>query len=192
MFGVIPTNVSTGGEIIEWGGNVTDSAMIMFFILACLTALVNTTLAMLVSLRLYLHQKHTRKILGSEYGSPYSRIITICIEACALIVICECLFIVLFFVPGRSSTIPEQLMVHVSVISPLLIISRTARGKDAISTLRREQTLREGAQERQLRLETLRFSSSEGSLVDQVTNGVEVGRQDVCISVSGAPDREEC
>ncbi|KAJ3505394.1 hypothetical protein NLJ89_g7441 [Agrocybe chaxingu] len=111
-------------------------AKMVFLVLVALTTLVNITLAMLVTLRLHRHQRDTRKILGREYGSPYSRTIALCVESCALIVVFDLIFIALAFEQANASMIPEQLLAHVSVVSPLLLIARVARGTDALNTLK--------------------------------------------------------
>ncbi|CAA7270524.1 unnamed protein product [Cyclocybe aegerita] len=139
-----------------------------FFItllLVSLTSFVNLALAALVTVRLHYHQRNTRKILGTEYGSPYSRTIAICIESCALIIVVDLAFIVLFLLNSDTSVIPGQLLVQASILSPFLIISRVARRTDVLSTMRTQLNIHE----RQLqleeggRLETLRFIFSHAS-----------------------------
>ncbi|CAA7270520.1 unnamed protein product [Cyclocybe aegerita] len=137
---------------------ILNDPRMIFLVLVALTTLVNTTLATLVTLRLYQHQRSARKVLGSEYGSPYSRTIAICVESCALIVIFDLIFIVLAFQQANASMIPEQLLAHISVVSPFLLIARVARGTDVLHTLksRGNPDVASG------RLETLRFHHPPG------------------------------
>ncbi|CAA7270525.1 unnamed protein product [Cyclocybe aegerita] len=147
--------------------DIPTNPFFITLLLVSLTSFVNLALAALVTVRLYYHQRNTRKILGTEYGSPYSRTIAICVESCALIFVVDVAFIVLFLLDTDTSAIPIQLLAHASVLSPFLIISRVARKKDALSTMKtqpnihqRRPQLEEGGG-----LDTLRFNcASEGQL----------------------------
>ncbi|PPQ82746.1 hypothetical protein CVT25_009300, partial [Psilocybe cyanescens] len=52
----------------------------------CISAFANILLATLISVRLIQHQRHLRKTLGKSHGSLYTRVITMCVESSALIV----------------------------------------------------------------------------------------------------------
>jgi len=45
-------------------------------VLVAFSTLVNIILALLIVLRLVQHQRHIREVLGSEHGSPYSKVTT--------------------------------------------------------------------------------------------------------------------
>ncbi|KAJ3505395.1 hypothetical protein NLJ89_g7440 [Agrocybe chaxingu] len=138
-----------------------DNQMLLTLSLVSLTSFVNLTLAVLVTVRLYHHQRNTRKILGAEYGSPYSRTITICVESCALIVVVDLAYIILLILNPNTSAVFGQLLVHASVLSPLLILSFVVRRTDMLSTMKPEPNRRlelEGG-----RLETLRFNVNHAS-----------------------------
>ena len=62
-----------------------------------LSILINIVLAVLIVSRLVYHQRYDRNTLGVEHGSPYTNIITMCVESCALIVIFGGLFTGLYF-----------------------------------------------------------------------------------------------
>jgi len=52
-----------------------------------LSALVNIILAALIIFRLIYHRRYIRNALGAEHGSPYTNIMTMCVESSALMVI---------------------------------------------------------------------------------------------------------
>ena len=84
--------------------------------LALSSTLVNIILASLISFRLVRQQRHIRKVLGAEHGSPYSKIITICVESSALIVIFNAIYIVLGYMQSTGSVfIPLLLLPHICV-----------------------------------------------------------------------------
>jgi len=83
-----------------------------------LSTFVNIILAFLIILRLVHHQQHIRKVLGAEHGSPYSKVITMCVESSALIVIVGGAYVVLCFRPGwanGSVIVPFLLLPHICV-----------------------------------------------------------------------------
>ncbi|PPQ91539.1 hypothetical protein CVT25_008807 [Psilocybe cyanescens] len=52
----------------------------------CISAFANILLAILISFRLTQHQRYLRKTLGKSHGTVYKRVITMCVESSALIV----------------------------------------------------------------------------------------------------------
>ena len=62
-----------------------------------LSALVNIILAALIIFRLVYHRRHARNALGVEHGSPYTNIITMCVESSSLMVISSGLYTILGF-----------------------------------------------------------------------------------------------
>ena len=52
-----------------------------------LSAFVNIILAMLIVFRLVYHRRYVQNALGAEHGSPYTNIMTMCVESSALMVI---------------------------------------------------------------------------------------------------------
>ncbi|KAF8965536.1 hypothetical protein BDZ97DRAFT_1811174 [Flammula alnicola] len=104
-----------------------------------ITTFVNFVLAGLIAGRLLYHQETMRRILGPQYGSPYMRVIVMCVESCFLIVV-TCGAYVILFVRGNAATfngciIPLLLIPHICVISPLIIVYQVAKGR-AVTTLR--------------------------------------------------------
>jgi len=79
---------------------------------------VNIILAALIILRLIHHQRHIRKVLGAQHGSPYSKVITMCVESSALIVIFSGVYTVLDLAEGDGSLIPFLLLPHICVGGP--------------------------------------------------------------------------
>jgi hypothetical protein len=126
-----------------------------------LLSTANITLASLIILRLVRHQRHVRKVLGAEHGSPYFTVITMCIESSALIVIFSAVYIVIVLMrPIQTGSVfaPLLLLPHIcvgglgsydflctsriffvrniiQVISPLLIVYRVAKGRTTTTTL---------------------------------------------------------
>jgi hypothetical protein len=113
-----------------------DSAnLVMILVPISFSTLVNIILALLIVLRLIHHQRHIRKVLGADHESPYSKVITICVESSALIVIFSGAYTALVFEQAYLSTIPFLLLPHIFVISPLLIVYRVAQGRAMTTTL---------------------------------------------------------
>ena len=84
-----------------------------------MSTFVNIVLALLIIFRLVHHQRQMRKILGAEHGSPYSHIITMCIESSALIVVFSVAYIVLgFWRANGPAIIPLLLLPHICVRGP--------------------------------------------------------------------------
>ncbi|KIM43508.1 hypothetical protein M413DRAFT_25866 [Hebeloma cylindrosporum] len=110
---------------------------ILATVLILFSTLVNIILAALIILRLIHHQRHIRKVLGAQHGSPYSKIITMCVESSALIVIFSGVYSVISLAEadGPSELIPFLLLPHICVISPLLIVYRVAKGRAVTTTL---------------------------------------------------------
>ncbi|KAF8965537.1 hypothetical protein BDZ97DRAFT_2074588 [Flammula alnicola] len=91
------------------------SPLIPTIITASLTTFANLIFAILIAGRLYYHQETMRRVLGSQYGSPYRRVIAI------------------DEVTFNGCIIPLLLLPHICVISPLLIVYQVAKGKSASS-----------------------------------------------------------
>jgi len=84
-----------------------------------LSLLVNIILAALIVSRLICRRSHFRDILGSEHGSPYINIMTMCVESSALVVIFNGTYTALTFAQRRpdayGALIPFQLLPHIFV-----------------------------------------------------------------------------
>lgn len=117
------------------------SSVVMF----C-TTFVNLVLSLLIFLRLIYYQRYISKTLGTAHGSPYLKVITMCVESCALIVVFSTTNIVMIIKNDTSYLIPFLLFPHIcvsfpfppmieryltgpKVISPLLIVYRVAIGR---------------------------------------------------------------
>ena len=136
------------------GLGIRDSTFAM--VLIAFSTLVNIILALLIVLRLVHHRRHIRKVLGVEHGSLYSKVITMCVESSALIVIFSGVYTALIFEQAHGSLIPFLLLPHIcvgnlefrcastidflfamlsQVISSLLIVYRVAKGRVMTTTL---------------------------------------------------------
>ncbi|KAF8811730.1 hypothetical protein BYT27DRAFT_7336054 [Phlegmacium glaucopus] len=98
-------------------------------VMICVTVALNVLTAILITLRILHFEKYTRKTMGVEHNSPYMTVLIICVESSALMVIFSLIYFILVFQQANASYIPMQLLVHVYVLSPLLIVYRVARGK---------------------------------------------------------------
>ena len=79
-----------------------------------LSALLNIILATLIVLRLLYHGRRIRNTLGLEHGSPYTKIITICVESSALMVIASGLYPILWALPAKASTTAQGFMININ------------------------------------------------------------------------------
>ena len=83
-----------------------------FLAITAVTVLLNFVTAILITLRiLYL----IRETVGLESKHPYIRIITICVESSALIVVFGLIYLILYFKANNASIVPLELLVHVYV-----------------------------------------------------------------------------
>jgi hypothetical protein len=64
-----------------------------------LSTLANIIFAVLIVSRLIYHRRCVRNALGVQHGSPYTNIITMCVESSALMVIVGSLYVIGCFVP---------------------------------------------------------------------------------------------
>jgi len=103
-----------------------------FLVVIGVTVILNLVTATLITLRILFFQRHIRKTIGLEPGdSPYMTVLALCVESSALIVVFSLIYFILYFQQANASYIPMQLLVHVYVLSPLLIVYRVAHGKAA-------------------------------------------------------------
>ena len=80
-----------------------------------LSTLVNTILAALIISWLVSHRRYIRNTLGVEHGSPYTNMITMCIESSALMLIFGGLFNGLYFVSGDGEYFMNSITPHIFV-----------------------------------------------------------------------------
>ena len=80
-----------------------------------LSTLVNIILAVLIVSRLVYHRRYIRNTLGVGHGSPYTNIITMCVESSALMVIATVLYTVLSFVSQTTIDIIYDITSHICV-----------------------------------------------------------------------------
>ena len=89
-----------------------EYAYIAFF---SLSTLVNIILAVLIVSRLVYHRRYIRNTLGVGHGSPYTNIITMCVESSALMVIATVLYTILSFVSRRGIGLMYDITAHIGV-----------------------------------------------------------------------------
>ena len=97
----------------------SSAAILVTTIALSITAAVNCILTSLISGRLWAHQDGMRRVLGPQYGSPYLKLIVMCVESCFLIVVNSMAFVVLFASGDRTrfggAIIPLLLLPHICV-----------------------------------------------------------------------------
>ncbi|PPQ72830.1 hypothetical protein CVT26_003339 [Gymnopilus dilepis] len=142
--------------------NSSQSA-ISSFVMFC-TTFVNLTLTSLIFFRLLYYQRFISKTLGAAHASTYTRVITMCIESCALIVVISTTNIVMIITNNVGYLIPFMLLPHICVISPLLIVYRVAVGRSA-NTRRppADLTLGHHSDERVGPFSSIRFNQPEST-----------------------------
>jgi hypothetical protein len=81
-----------------------------------LSTVANFILAALIVLRLIFHRRHVRNVLGAEHGSPYTNVMTMCVESSALMVVISGVCVALNFTVGSwYYWIPYLLYPHICV-----------------------------------------------------------------------------
>ena len=80
-----------------------------------LSALVNIILAALIVSRLVYHRRCVRNSLGREHGSPYTNVITMCVESSALMVITSGLHTILYFLSSQWEIFMFYIIPHIYV-----------------------------------------------------------------------------
>ncbi|KAF9476843.1 hypothetical protein BDN70DRAFT_995384 [Pholiota conissans] len=108
--------------------------------LLAVTITINLILSGLIVSRLLYHERALKSVLGvKEKTSPLRRIMAMCVESCALIVIFAVISLGMEWSPSdlvwNLSLIPATLLPHICVISPFLIIIRVANGRAPSTTL---------------------------------------------------------
>ncbi|KJA17539.1 hypothetical protein HYPSUDRAFT_1014773 [Hypholoma sublateritium FD-334 SS-4] len=90
----------------------------------------NIVLCLLIVVRLHHHQKRIESVLGKKRGSPYRRIMVMCVESCAFIVAIVFLGGILWGAAGLTySIISLMLLPQACSISAIMLVSRVARGR---------------------------------------------------------------
>ena len=78
------------------------------------TIILNLVTATLITFRILYFDRYIRKTVGLERNNPYKRVIILCVESSALIVVFCAIYLFLAFLTNES-LIPLQLLVHVYV-----------------------------------------------------------------------------
>jgi hypothetical protein len=86
-----------------------------YTVFTSLSAAVNIILAALIVVRLVYHRRYIQNTLGAQHGSPYTNIITMCVESSALMVIASVLFTLLPFVSMYWANFMMDINPHIYV-----------------------------------------------------------------------------
>ena len=86
-----------------------------FLAITVVTVFLNLVTATLITLRILYFNRSIQKTGVLESNNPYRRIITICVESSALIVVFGLTYFILYFSAYGASIIPLQMLVHVYV-----------------------------------------------------------------------------
>ncbi|CAA7266669.1 unnamed protein product [Cyclocybe aegerita] len=120
--------ISLGLGLTYLATSLTDlNKFMLIFVLA--TSICNFIMTTLIVLRLWYHRRFIQEALGREYGSPYARVIAICVESAALIVVFNLAHVCAHFNSNIGLVLSHQLLVHVYGISALLILYRVLDGR---------------------------------------------------------------
>jgi hypothetical protein len=86
--------------------NVTSvhELKVAYPVFTSLSTIFNIILAALIIFRLVYHRRHARNALGAEHGSPYTNIITMCVESSTLMVVACGLYTILRFMDIETSS----------------------------------------------------------------------------------------
>jgi hypothetical protein len=79
--------------------STTDFYTYVLIVFISLSTFANILFAVLITSRLVYHRRYIQNTLGVEHGSPYTNVITMCVESSALMVIATGLYTILDFVP---------------------------------------------------------------------------------------------
>ncbi|KAF8166175.1 hypothetical protein BJ912DRAFT_1149984 [Pholiota molesta] len=140
--------------------------------LLAMTTTVNLVLAALIVARLLHHERRVKRVMGvqASLSSPVRRVIALCVESCALIVVFSASALGMAWARNDTvydlSTIPVTLLPHICVISPFLIIIRVANGRAPATTLLPASMEWDDVEVGRRRRCSLRFSR-QTSIVDQ-------------------------
>jgi hypothetical protein len=102
-----------------------------------------TILALLIVGRLIHHQRHIQKDLGADHGSPYSKVIIMCVESSGLIVISSCVYIALRTNQMPWAPILSVLLPHICVSPHLMFPAIFIPGHRTTHCLSRRQRSRD-------------------------------------------------
>lgn len=98
----------------------TQAEGILGFAFLSASLFANVTLSALISFRIIQLQRNNHEVLRVAQGSVYTRIVIMCIESCAMIVVFEVAYIVIYNIPpnqgaNHGSLIPLLLIPHICV-----------------------------------------------------------------------------
>ncbi|KAF8160317.1 hypothetical protein BJ912DRAFT_1050034, partial [Pholiota molesta] len=101
---------------------------------------VNFALSIMITCRLLVHERAMNAVLGEERKvSPFKKVMAICVESCALIILCGSVFLGTYLPTENIDLVAERIastiMAHICVISPLLLIVRVANGRAHSTTI---------------------------------------------------------
>ncbi|KAF9476254.1 hypothetical protein BDN70DRAFT_882688 [Pholiota conissans] len=164
------------GIFFFFTGKYTDTHLSNFptvFAVAS-SGLVNILLRTLIVSRILYHQRYVQKAMGTPYASIYTKIMTMCVESCAMTSICGAVFLGLYYSKDEhqklASVIPLILLPHICILTPLLLVYRVARGRN-VTTLAVSETVMqgttantEGAERSKIRFKNPVATSSTGQI----------------------------
>jgi len=126
------------------------------------TVIINFFSATLITLRILYFERYIRKTVGVQRNdSPYMTILIICVESSALIIVFSLIYFILYFQQSNAIYIPWQVLVHIYVLSPLLIVYRVARGRD-VTIMQRPSESRPAESSLHFESQALSSSNDEG------------------------------
>ena len=100
--------------LINAFGLFDRNGFLFFLVMTGATIIFNLITATLITFRILYFDRYIRKTVGLERKNPYKRVIILCVESSALIVVFCAIYLFLAFLTNES-LIPLQLLVHVYV-----------------------------------------------------------------------------
>ncbi|KAF9007475.1 hypothetical protein BDQ17DRAFT_1539848 [Cyathus striatus] len=90
---------------------------------------LNITVTAIISIHLYLHERHLHAQFPDNQRLPISGIISMLIESAAIVVVFDLLFLIPFEMGSDLANLPLQLLGYIQAIAAFLTIFRVAQGK---------------------------------------------------------------
>ncbi|PPQ96692.1 hypothetical protein CVT26_010244 [Gymnopilus dilepis] len=124
------------------------------------STILNIIVSAMIVIRLTRHKIYLRKVLGPGHGSPYTRIMAMTVESAALLIIVGIPYVFLVGIQNQDgSMMLLNLLPQICTISPLLIVSRVAKGRAAMDMPSELDEKAWKKMENHLGLGSLRFDS---------------------------------
>ncbi|KAF8894360.1 hypothetical protein CPB84DRAFT_1295108 [Gymnopilus junonius] len=110
----------------------SPNANLVLWVLLLISCIINLTFSLLIAIHIRQYQNFIKKALGVAHSSIYTRIIVICVESCALISVCEGVYVVAAQVDSVAASPMLELLPHVCVSLTFCLIYSVAGARNRI------------------------------------------------------------